>query len=137
MDLVVLPDGPQLRISQDRGAFAKGCRLDADALERAVALTTQRMGPDTDLLIVDKFGKHEAMGRGFRSVTALAVELDVPVLVAVSPLNREAVDRFTAGEAQFLPPDAGVVFDGTACTTAEHGPQTAGTPGQGATTVRA
>ena len=37
MDLMILPDGPALRISQDRGKWARGCRLDAGSLELAVA----------------------------------------------------------------------------------------------------
>ena len=32
MDVEVLPDGPNIRISQDLGPEARGCRLDADAL---------------------------------------------------------------------------------------------------------
>lgn len=36
MDVQVLPDGPILRISQDLGPSARGCRLDPAALETAV-----------------------------------------------------------------------------------------------------
>ena len=117
MEIVVLPDGPKLRISQDRGELARGCRLDADALERAVAQTAQRLVPETDLLIVNKFGKHEAMGRGFRPVIAQAVDLQIPVVLAVSPLNREALDHFAEGAVQFLSHDSQAVIDWVAQTT--------------------
>ena len=99
MDLRLLPDGPDLRISQDRGALARGCRLDAEALETAVLQTIRRLTPDTDLLIVNKFGKHESMGRGFRQAIAQAVELDVPVLLGVNPMNLEAFEHFTGSGA--------------------------------------
>jgi hypothetical protein len=36
MDLRLLPDGPVVRISVDRGPEARGCRLDAGALEESV-----------------------------------------------------------------------------------------------------
>ncbi len=102
MDLRILPGGPDLRISQDRGVLARGCRLDPDALETAVAETARRIGKGTELLIVNKFGKHEAMGRGFRTVIAAAIELDVPVLLGVNALNLEAFEWFAGGLATRL-----------------------------------
>src|SRR5690606_5296829 len=36
MELRLLPDGPTVRISEDRGGQARGCRLDAGALEQSV-----------------------------------------------------------------------------------------------------
>jgi hypothetical protein len=65
MDVQVLPDGEIIRISQDLGPAARGCWLDPSALEYAVELVTQSLSTATDLLIVNKFGKHEASGRGF------------------------------------------------------------------------
>lgn len=99
MDLRILPDGPDLRISQDRGRLARGCRLDPDALETAVAETARRLSAETDLLIINKFGKHEAMGRGFRTVIATAIEINVPVLLGVNVLNLEAFEQFSGGVA--------------------------------------
>ena len=84
MDVRVLPDGPVLRISQDLGADAKGCRLDPHALETAVGLVADELSCGVDILIINKFGKHEAEGRGFRNVIAQAVALDVPVIVGLN-----------------------------------------------------
>ncbi|MEM9638029.1 MAG: DUF2478 domain-containing protein, partial [Pseudomonadota bacterium] len=64
MDVIVLPDGPSIRISQSLGPQARGCRLDPAALETAVGLVQTRLS-ESDCLIVNKFGKHEADGRGF------------------------------------------------------------------------
>jgi len=105
MDVRVLPDGPVLRISQDRGPEARGCRLDADALETAVGHVSARLSAGADLLIVNKFGKHEAEGRGFREVMATAVALDVPVLVGLNALNRDAFEAFSGGTARLVTPD--------------------------------
>ncbi len=105
MDVQVLPDGPVLRISQSLGREAKGCRLDPSALETAVGLVTARLDPGVDALIINKFGKHEADGRGFRSVIAEALSLDVPVIVGLNTLNAEAFHAFTGDCAVSLNPD--------------------------------
>ena len=75
MDVQVLPDGPVLRISQDLGRSARGCRLDPAALETAVGLVSAKLSNRADVLIVNKFGKHEAEGRGFRGVIAEALSM--------------------------------------------------------------
>ncbi|MFY0681560.1 MAG: DUF2478 domain-containing protein [Thalassovita sp.] len=102
MDVKVLPDGDVIRISQDLGAEARGCRLNTDALERAVAQVLPRLD-DADVLIVNKFGKHEAEGRGFREVIAEAVARNIPVIVGTNGLNAQAFQTFCGGEAQCLP----------------------------------
>ena len=105
MDLRVLPRGPVLRISQDLGPSARGCRLDPEALETAVGLVSARLDAGADLLIINKFGKHEAEGRGFRDVIAQAMSLNVPVLAGLNSLNRHAFEAFAGGLATYLPPE--------------------------------
>ncbi|PIV75760.1 MAG: 3-dehydroquinate dehydratase [Rhodobacteraceae bacterium CG17_big_fil_post_rev_8_21_14_2_50_65_11] len=97
MDVRVLPDGPVLRISQDLGPGSRGCRLDAAALEQAVGLVTARLCADTRLLIVNKFGKQESEGGGFRALIGTALADGIPVLVGLNALNREAFADY-AGE---------------------------------------
>ncbi|SMX50789.1 DUF2478 domain-containing protein [Maliponia aquimaris] len=108
MDVIVLPEGPVIRISQSLGAEARGCRLDPEALETAVGLVQARL-PQSDCLIVNKFGKHEAGGRGFRPLIADALALDLPVLVGLNPLNAEAFHEFTGGCAEQLAPEQSVL----------------------------
>ncbi len=104
MDVKVLPDGPVLRISQSLGKAARGCRLDPAALESAVAQARGVLTGGADLVIVNKFGKHEAEGRGFRDLIAEALEAGVPVLVGLNPMNLPAFQEFTGGIAEELPP---------------------------------
>ena len=104
MDVRVLPDGAVLRISQDLGPQARGCRLDPAALETAVGLVKVSVSSGADLLIVNKFGKHEAEGRGFRDVIAEAVAMEIPVLVGLNALNRPAFESFAEGLAIQLAP---------------------------------
>lgn len=105
MDVRVLGGGPVIRISQSLGEGARGCRLDAGALEQAVAEVTARMDDDVDLLLLNKYGKHESEGRGFRTLIADALDRDLPVLVAVNRLNLGSFLEFSAGLAEVLPND--------------------------------
>lgn len=99
MDVQILPGSSTIRISQDLGAGSRGCRLDPEALEQAVAELAPQIETGADLLIVNKFGKHEADGRGFRSLIARGLELNIPVIVGISALNEEAFLEFSAGHA--------------------------------------
>lgn len=105
MDVKVLPAGPVIRISQSLGPAARGCRLDPEALEGAVRAVEDALA-DADCLIVNKFGKHEAEGRGFREVIAAALASGIPVLVGLNPLNQAAFEEFSGGLAEEVPPDA-------------------------------
>lgn len=106
MDVRVLPDGPQIRISQTLGETSRGCRLDPAALEQAVALVEAGLETAPDLLILNKFGKHEAEGRGFRPLIADALARDIPVLLGVNGLNQQAFDEFAGEYAEEIAADA-------------------------------
>lgn len=109
MDVLVLPDGPKIRISQYLGANARGCKLNPDALETAVGQTEDRLKAGADLLIVNKFGKQEAEGRGFREAVGEALARDIPAIIGVSEGSREAFMAF-AGDAEQLSPDHDAVL---------------------------
>jgi nucleoside-triphosphatase THEP1 len=111
MDVRVLPDGPVLRISQDLGLASKGCRLDPAALETAVGLAEARLDSTVDLLIINKFGKHEADGRGFRTIIATALDLEIPVLVGINALNLAAFKEFAGSEAVRLEPSEAPILE--------------------------
>ena len=97
MILQDLSGGPAIKISEDRGAGARGCRLDIGELLRAMAAAREATATRPDLLIVNKFGKMESEGGGFRDLIAEAVARDVPTLVAVPWRNIDNWRRF-AGE---------------------------------------
>ena len=104
MDLRVLPDGPVYRISQPLGPMAKGCRLDGGAIEALAAEVEARLAR-ADLLVVNKFGKQEALGRGLAPAIALAMERGIPVLVGVNGLNLPEFLTFTVGMSEPLAPE--------------------------------
>ena len=104
-----LATGDELRISQDRGAHARGCRLNPQALQALVGSTMAAIDRGADLLIINKFGKQEALGSGFRDVIAHAVVNAIPTLVAVNITYIEAWRAFAADFATELASDQAAV----------------------------
>lgn len=110
MDLRVLPDGPTVRISEDRGELARGCILDSGALEQTVFEVERRLD-GADILIVNKFGKRESEGKGLAPVIAEALHRDMPVLVGVNGLNLAAFLAFAGEEIEGLATCPDIVTD--------------------------
>ncbi len=118
MDVQVLPNGPTIRISQSLGPGSSGCRLDPAALEQAVALVTAGLDSNPHLMVVNKFGKHEADGRGFRPVIGEALARGIPVLAGVNGMNHDAFIEFTQGIGVQLPGEPAALdswFTGLGC----------------------
>lgn len=87
MTLEELSTGAAIEISQDRGPHARGCRLDHGEMARAIQLASAALQASPDLLVLNKFGKTEVEGGGFRALIAAAIEQGVPVLIAVPYRN--------------------------------------------------
>ena len=102
MDVQVLPDGPVLRISQSLGTGARGCRLDSAVLETAVGLVEKTLATRPALVILNKFGKQEAEGGGFRELIGTCLAEDIPVVTGVNRLNYPGFEAFSAGLATRL-----------------------------------
>ncbi|QYK42006.1 MAG: DUF2478 domain-containing protein [Paracoccaceae bacterium] len=109
MDLTLLDGSARFRISEDRGPHATGCRLDPQALEEAVGWIEAALSRHPRLLIVNKFGKQEADGRGFRPVIGRALTEGVAVLTTVRPGHRAAFEEFAGDLALPLVPQADAV----------------------------
>jgi nucleoside-triphosphatase THEP1 len=87
MALEELSSGARISISEDRGPAARGCMLDLAELTRASAIASVALERRPDLLVINKFGKTEAAGRGFRHLIAEAFVMQVPLLIAVPCVN--------------------------------------------------
>ncbi|WP_157973515.1 DUF2478 domain-containing protein [Tropicimonas sp. IMCC34043] len=105
MDLLLLPDGPQVCISQALGPGSTGCRLDPDRLEHVVQAADTRLADGADVVIVNKFGHHEAEGHGFRQLIAAAAEREVPVVVGLAGAQLADFLAFAGDLATRLPCD--------------------------------
>lgn len=115
MDPIELATGRRHAISQNLGRGSKGCRLDGAAVKVAAAMVAAQLdNHGADPVIINRFGKMETLGRGFRPLIARALELDTPVLVGANDLNRPAFEAFAQGLASELPdqPGAALVWAG-------------------------
>jgi nucleoside-triphosphatase THEP1 len=97
--------GDEIRISLDRGNEARGCRLDPDAFARIDAWIERAVVEHVDLLIINKFGKEEAHGRGLRPVIAEALIAEIPLVIGVSTRNLCDFLTFVGDSATRLEPD--------------------------------
>lgn len=112
MDLILLGSAERIRISQCLGPLARGCRLDPAGLEAAAGRVAAALdSAPPELLIVNKFGKAELAGRGFRPLIARALDLGVPVLVGLNRANLDGFEAFAQGLAEPLPPDPAAILD--------------------------
>lgn len=110
MDLHVLAMDQVVRISQNLGALSRGCRLDPAALASAVGLAEQALIRAPRLCIVNKFGKAEIEGQGFRPLIGAALSQGIPVLTSVSRGNLAAFEGFAEGMGEEIPATADQVL---------------------------
>lgn len=110
MDLQILDSDEIVRISQDLGPHAKGCRLDTGALETAVGLAEAGLAKAPRLVIVNKFGKQEIDGKGFRPLIGRALAEDVPVICAVGKTHIDGFRAFAGEFASSVAPDEDAIL---------------------------
>lgn len=111
MTLEALGGDRLVEISEDRGPEARGCMLNPAALEEVVAIACRVLEKGARLLVVNRFGKQEADGRGFRQAIALSADLGVPVLVAVSRDQEPDWSAFCGGGDERLPLEPAAILD--------------------------
>ncbi|QOZ73232.1 MULTISPECIES: DUF2478 domain-containing protein [Bradyrhizobium] len=97
--------GQEISISQPLGSGAMSCNLDTNGLAEAAAVVSQALRKKIDLLVINKFAKQEAAGRGLRAEFVDAITQGVPVLTAVPKKRLGDWRTFTAGVSTLLPCD--------------------------------
>lgn len=102
MTLEDLAGGRLIDISERRGPQSRGCRLDSFALEEIVGIVEASLASGPELLVINRFGKRESEGHGFRQAIEQAMAQSIPVLVAVSENQRAAFQGFAAPFASEL-----------------------------------
>jgi nucleoside-triphosphatase THEP1 len=117
MILEDLSSGRRIPISEDRGAMARGCHLDHDALSRMILDVHRSLSSGVDALVVNKFGREEAEGRGFVDTIAAATEHGIPAVIGVPLRNLAAFRLFGDGAAKevwalsIIPGDRTIIGD--------------------------
>ena len=112
--------GAETKISFDRGNKARGCRLDPDAFARIGAWVERAVLERVDLLIINKFGREEAHGRGLRPVIAEALIAEIPLVIGVSTRNFCDFLTFVGDSTTRLKPDIEAIT-GWCRNAIEHG----------------
>jgi nucleoside-triphosphatase THEP1 len=102
----IASDAPY-RIYLETAPSHTSCHLDADGVATACAAICEQI-PASDLVVLNKFGKLEAMGNGLAPAFELAVASGKPLLTTVSALHRDAWSAF-APQAAFLNADRTVL----------------------------
>lgn len=103
MQLVDLITGEAIGISQTLGGGAASCKLDAAGLAEAAQAVTRAIAADADLVIINKFSKQEAGGKGLRSEFAETIMAGRALLTAVPESCAAAWREFTGDQAVTLP----------------------------------
>lgn len=132
MTLEELSTGVAIEISQDRGPLARGCRLDLGEMARAIQLVSAALRGAPDLLVLNKFGKTEVEGGGFRALIAEGIQQGVPVLIAVPYRNIDPWRAFAgdlAHEIHLTDRDANLRLDRICPAQAAPVPSSAGPVG--------
>jgi nucleoside-triphosphatase THEP1 len=102
MSLENISSGDVIGLSEDRGAAARGCRIDERGLTEVAPMIDHALETlNPALLVVNKFGKIEAEGRGLRECILKASLKGIPVLIGVPKRNLDAWFAF-AGEFSTL-----------------------------------
>lgn len=101
--------GRRFPISQDLGANAEGCHLDSAGLAAAAEAFAGALAERADLVIVNRFGKQEALGEGLRQEIADALLAGLPVLLAVRRDFLPAWQSFAGDDWVELPADGALV----------------------------
>jgi hypothetical protein len=102
-----LASGHRTALFENRGAGARGCRLDQAALAEATARVEGSLEHVPQLLVLNKFGKVECDGGGLRDLIASAIDRGIPVIIGVPERNLDAWRNF-AGEFAVELTDASV-----------------------------
>lgn len=98
--------GTRYPIFQDLGSGVEACHLKEEGALAAAAAVGKDIVAGCDLVLLSKFGKLEAAGRGLAEAFAAAFAADLPLLTSVSPAFEEAWKAFATPLFDMFPAEA-------------------------------
>jgi Protein of unknown function (DUF2478) len=96
LGVTLLPDDEVVGLALD-DAPESGCRLDPDRLAGLSMRLAAAIDDGADLVIINRFGRSEAEGKGLIDLIPQALGADIPVLIAVPEQRFAAWIRFSEG----------------------------------------
>lgn len=110
INVVDLQTGQTFDIWQKRGRDARGCRLDERGLLVAEPAILSAVGSGVDLIVINRFGRAESLGRGLLGCFQAALEAEIPILTAVRAPYCEGWEAFHGGLGGTLEPNVSHVM---------------------------
>jgi Protein of unknown function (DUF2478) len=97
LGVTLLPDGEVVGLALDDEPASGGCRLNRDRLAGLSMRLAAAIDDGADLVIINRFGRSEAEGRGLIDLIPQALDADIPVLIAVPEPRFAAWIMFSEG----------------------------------------
>ena len=105
LSVQLLPAAEPMLIGESRGPGARGCILDVGRLLDVGMRVSEALKNGADLLIVNRFGKQEAEGKGLLFLIEEAIARDIPVVIAVARSRWDTWLSFSQGMSVLVPSD--------------------------------
>jgi hypothetical protein len=99
------------RISLTAPKMVHGCRMDMAGLAEAATTLRPERHLGSDCVVINKFGRQEAIGRGLRSEMAELIMEGVPVLTSIRRDFIPAFEAFAGPDWLEMKPEAQAVSD--------------------------
>jgi hypothetical protein len=96
LGVTLLPDGEIVGLALDDEP-QRVCRLDPDGLAVLSLRLAAAIDDGADLVIINRFGRSEAEGKGLIDLIPQALDADIPVLIAVPEQRFATWIRFSEG----------------------------------------
>ena len=97
LGVIMLPGGENVCLVPDLEGCGAGCRLDAGRLAELTKRLAAAIEDGADVVVINRFGRSEAEGRGLIDLIAQALDADIPVLIAVPERRFSDWIRFSGG----------------------------------------
>jgi hypothetical protein len=97
--------GERFSIFQDLGPGSTECHLDGTGALSAAAAVQRDIAPGCDLVLLSKFGKLEANGKGLFGAFKAALDAHVPLVTSVSPACEQPWKKLVGDSYTLLPAD--------------------------------
>lgn len=94
---VIIHSGRRIGLWRQLGPGAEGCRLDPGQLVDAGRQIAAELANGADLVIISRFGRQESEGHGLCGLILAALEMDIPVVIAVATWRFNEWLRFAEG----------------------------------------
>ena len=101
--VAVLSNSEVVHVAHDRELGAPRCRLDCGGLASLAKVIETAIRDGADLVVINRFGKLEAEGKGLIELIQLAAEAEIPMLIAVPEHRFASWIKYCGGMSVRLP----------------------------------